>query len=78
MQVRAKLSCFPFQPDGCVTRSIEIRSLMRAISESCEMQQLLAITVKAIQKRDDYWVIADLLGKGGHVRTVPYRTLLGL
>jgi len=33
--------------------------------------ELLAITMKAIQQREDHWVIADLIGKGGHVRTVP-------
>jgi hypothetical protein len=24
-----------------------------------------------IQQREEHWVIADLVGKGGHVRTVP-------
>lgn len=33
--------------------------------------ELLAITFKAIQQREDHWVIADLIGKGGHIRTVP-------
>src|SRR5438105_1814674 len=36
--------------------------------------ELLALTLKSIQQREDHWVIADLLGKGGHVRTVPIPT----
>lgn len=33
--------------------------------------ELLALTLESIQQREDHWVIADLVGKGGHVRTVP-------
>src|SRR5262249_19077727 len=33
--------------------------------------ELLGLRVESIQLREDHWVIADLLGKGGHVRTVP-------
>jgi integrase len=33
--------------------------------------ELLSVTLKAIQQREDHWVVADLIGKGGHVRTVP-------
>ncbi len=33
--------------------------------------ELLALRVDAIQLREEHWVIADLLGKAGHVRTVP-------
>ena len=29
------------------------------------------MTLKAIHLREDHWVIADLQGKAGHVRTVP-------
>jgi hypothetical protein len=32
---------------------------------------LLALTLESIQQREEHWVIADMLGKGGHVRTVP-------
>lgn len=31
----------------------------------------LALQVESIQQREEHWVIADLLGKAGHVRTVP-------
>jgi integrase len=34
----------------------------------------LALCVESIQQREDHWVIADLVGKAGHVRTVPLPT----
>jgi integrase len=33
--------------------------------------EVLALRVDAIQLREEHWVIADLLGKAGHIRTVP-------
>src|SRR3989442_14308335 len=33
--------------------------------------ELLALTLESIQQREEHWVIADLVGKAGHVRTVP-------
>ena len=33
--------------------------------------ELLALTLESVQQREEHWVIADLIGKGGHVRTVP-------
>ena len=33
--------------------------------------ELLALQLGWIQQREEHWVIADLVGKGGHVRTVP-------
>jgi hypothetical protein len=33
--------------------------------------ELLAVHVESIQLREDHWVVADLLGKAGHIRTVP-------
>ena len=33
--------------------------------------ELLALTLDSVQQREEHWVIADLVGKGGHVRTVP-------
>jgi site-specific recombinase XerD len=33
--------------------------------------EVLALTLESIQQREEHWVIADLVGKGGHVRTVP-------
>lgn len=36
--------------------------------------ELLALRLESIQQREDDWVIADLAGKAGHVRTVPIPT----
>jgi integrase len=36
--------------------------------------ELLALQIESVQQREEHWVIADLVGKGGHVRTVPIPT----
>jgi site-specific recombinase XerC len=33
--------------------------------------ELLALALNSIQLREERWVIADLIGKGGHIQTVP-------
>lgn len=33
--------------------------------------ELMALALESVQQREEHWVIADLVGKGGHVRTVP-------
>ena len=33
--------------------------------------ELLALKISSVQLREEHWVIADLIGKGGHIRTVP-------
>ena len=33
--------------------------------------EVVALKVRDIQKREDHWAIVDLVGKAGHVRTVP-------
>jgi len=33
--------------------------------------ELSALTVEDLQIRQRHWAIVDLIGKGGHVRTVP-------
>jgi integrase len=49
---------------------------MLAVLIGCGLRrgELLALTFESIQEREDHWVIADLVGKGGHVRTVPVPT----
>ena len=36
--------------------------------------ELLTLHLESIQQREEHWVIADLFGKAGHVRTVPIPT----
>jgi integrase len=33
--------------------------------------ELLTLRLESIQQREEHWVIADLIGKARHVRTVP-------
>jgi len=46
---------------------------MLAVLLGCGLRrgELLAMQLGWIQQREEHWVIADLVGKGGHVRTVP-------
>jgi site-specific recombinase XerD len=34
-------------------------------------RELSELTVDLLQRREDHWAIVDLVGKGGHIRTVP-------
>jgi site-specific recombinase XerD len=36
--------------------------------------EVAGFAVEDLQQREKHWVIADLVGKGGHVRTVPVST----
>ena len=49
---------------------------MVAILLGCGLRraEVAALAVEHIQQREEHWVIADLIGKGGHVRTVPVPT----
>jgi site-specific recombinase XerD len=44
-----------------------------AILLGCGLRRAEAVelTIKHLQLREDHWVIADLIGKGKHIRTVP-------
>ena len=46
---------------------------MLAVLIGCGLRrgELLGLRVDSIQLREEHWVIADLLGKAGHIRTVP-------
>ena len=46
---------------------------MLALLIGCGLRraELLGLTMNSIQLREEHWVIADLVGKGGHIRTVP-------
>jgi site-specific recombinase XerD len=33
--------------------------------------ELAGLMVRDLQQREEHWIIADLIGKGGHIRTVP-------
>jgi integrase len=46
---------------------------MVAVLLGCGLRraELAALNVQDLQQREEHWVFADLIGKGGHVRTVP-------
>ena len=33
--------------------------------------ELVALELRDVQRREDHWVLVDLIGKGKHIRTVP-------
>jgi site-specific recombinase XerD len=49
---------------------------MVAVLLGCGLRraEAAALAVEDLQQREEHWVIADLVGKGGHVRTVPVPT----
>src|SRR6266700_1266722 len=49
---------------------------MIAVLLGCGLRraEVAGLAVEHIQQREEHWVIADLVGKGGHVRTVPVPT----
>jgi site-specific recombinase XerC len=36
--------------------------------------EVVALSMDHIQQREEHWIIADLVGKGGHIRSIPYLT----
>src|SRR6202521_1399749 len=46
---------------------------MLALLLGCGLRrsELVHMTIEHLQQREDHWALVDLVGKGGHVRTVP-------
>ena len=46
---------------------------MLALLLGCGLRrsELVHLTMEHLQQREEHWAIIDLVGKGGHVRTVP-------
>ena len=44
-----------------------------AVLPGCGLRrrELIDLTLDHIQRREDHWAIVDLVGKGGHIRTIP-------
>ena len=60
------------QPDATTTKGKRDRALL-AILLGCGLRrrELAELHVDKIERREDHWAIVDLVGKGGHIRTVP-------
>jgi integrase len=59
-------------PDGTSLRGKRDYATL-AILLGCGLRraELTTLRVEDIQQREEHWVIADLVGKGGHIRTIP-------
>lgn len=59
-------------PAGLQLRVVRDRAVL-AMLIGCGLRraELVAIKVEDFERRKDHWVLADLIGKGGHMRTVP-------
>jgi integrase len=59
-------------PAGLELRNVRDRAVL-AMLIGCGLRRAEIVTVRIedLQLREDHWILADLVGKGGHVRTVP-------
>jgi site-specific recombinase XerD len=59
-------------PDVNLLKGKRDRAII-AVLAGCGLRrsEVAQLSVSDIQKRDERWVIVDLYGKGGHIRTVP-------
>ncbi len=67
-QGKALLQCF----SATDLRSLRNRAMVSLLL-GCGLRrsELVALHLEDIQLRDEHWVVADLVGKGRHIRTVP-------
>jgi integrase len=59
-------------PDRHLLKGKRDRALL-ALLLACGLrrQEAVTLTLHHLQQREEHWAIVDLVGKGGHVRTVP-------
>jgi site-specific recombinase XerD len=59
-------------PDPFTLKGKRDRAIL-AVLLGCGLRrrELTELSLKHVQRREDHWAIVDLIGKGGHVRTVP-------
>jgi site-specific recombinase XerD len=59
-------------PDPITLKGKRDRAIL-AVLLGCGLRrrELTELSLKHVQRREDHWAIVDLIGKGGHVRTIP-------
>src|SRR5450755_1248907 len=59
-------------PDSATLKGKRDRAIL-ALLLGCGLRrrELTELTVDHFQRREDHWAIIDLIGKGGHIRTIP-------
>src|SRR3989440_4632432 len=59
-------------PDPSTLKGKRDRAIL-ALLLGCGLmrRELTELTIDHFQRREDHWAIVDLIGKGGHVRTIP-------
>ena len=56
---------------GCLRGKRDYAMIAVLLGCGLRRAEAAALAVETLQQREEHWVIADLVGKGGHVRTVP-------
>ena len=57
--------------NGCLRGKRDYAVIAVLLGCGLRRAEAAALAVETLQQREEHWVIADLVGKGGHVRTVP-------
>jgi site-specific recombinase XerD len=62
-------------PSGSQLRDVRNRAVL-AVLIGCGLRraEIVAVKVEDFELREEHWVLADLVGKGSHMRTVPVPT----
>ena len=68
-QQRKALLSIP--PGSSVRGKRDIAMLALLLGCGLRRSELVHLTMERVQQREGHWAIIDLIGKGGHVRTVP-------